>query len=160
MTRDDARDEVADEVATVRRVVDLDVPASELERHLHDLTWLGDEVAIDRRAGGLGRVREGGAVRHLHVDHAGDHELRFHWWPEAGDAPVSAVRLAVEEHDGGSRLVVEETLLAPSGRSGEPVSAPGSAPATASARTAEARAAWWDLRLDRLAARCAALVPA
>ena len=39
--------------------------------------------------------------------------LSLRWWPEDGDGPVSTVRLDLEPTDGGTRLVVTETLLAP-----------------------------------------------
>ena len=94
--------------------------------------WLGDEVDLDVRPGGEGRVTDDGETRRVVVDEVIDGQrLAFTWWPERNRHEVSHVELIVLPLPAGSRLVVRETLAA-------------------SAR--------WELRMAVLGLRCAALV--
>jgi uncharacterized protein YndB with AHSA1/START domain len=103
------------ERTTVRRTVELDCDAAALWHLISDAdglaTWLGEDVHLDRRVGGTGRlVDDDGALRHLRVTELIAREcLAFTWWPEGDEGATSDVVFTVEETDTGSRLVITET---------------------------------------------------
>jgi uncharacterized protein YndB with AHSA1/START domain len=137
-----------DEVS-ITRSVDLEAPAEDVWRALTDpdllRDWLAADVDLDVRPGGGGTIAEpDGLVRRALVDEVVPaRRLSMHWWPEDGSGPATAVRLDLEPIDGGTRLVVTETLLAP---------VPGRAAPVASAMDAR-----WGVRFLLLG--CRLLVP-
>ena len=122
------------ERVAVRRTLELGCPVSTLWRLVTDerelAGWLGQDVVLDLRPGGHGRVvDDGGSARELVVREVEpDHRVAFAWWPEDDERAVSEVVFAVETTGTGSRLLVTETA---------------SAMATASATS-------WDIRLISL----------
>lgn len=103
------------ERTTVRRTVELDCDAATLWHLISDAeglgTWLGEDVHLDLRVGGTGRlVDDEGGARHVRVTEltAGE-RLAFTWWPAGHDGTPSDVVFTVEETDTGSRLVITET---------------------------------------------------
>jgi uncharacterized protein YndB with AHSA1/START domain len=103
------------ERTTVRRTAELDCDAATLW-HLVSAaeglgTWLGEDVHLDLRVGGSGRlVDDDGAARDVRVTELIDGQrLAFTWWPAGDDGASSDVVFTVEETDTGSRLVVTET---------------------------------------------------
>jgi uncharacterized protein YndB with AHSA1/START domain len=103
------------ERTTVRRTVELECDAATLWRLISDAgelgAWLGEDVHLDLRVGGSGRlVDDDGVRRDLVVTGMTVGErLAFTWWP-AGDEPGgSDVAFTVEETDTGSRLVITES---------------------------------------------------
>jgi hypothetical protein len=124
----------------VRRTLETALSPQALVREVLALDWLGDDVVVDLRPGGLGSlVDDEGVVRRLEIEHVDATEVTFRWWPESG-GPVSAVRLAVTGNGDGARLTVTEVV-----------------PARHLDATAKARR--WERRLQALADRCAALAP-
>lgn len=77
--------------------------------------WLEGDVDVDVRPGGDGvLVEPEGTVRRMRVDEVEPpRRLALQWWPEDGSGPVSTVELDLQPTPGGTRLVVTETLLAP-----------------------------------------------
>ena len=79
------------ERTTVRRTVELDCDAATLWRLISDAaglgTWLGEDVHLDLRVGGTGRlVDDEGVARHVRVTEltAGE-RLAFTWWPDGDE---------------------------------------------------------------------------
>lgn len=111
----------------MEKVQDFDVPADELWAALTEpeqlAAWLGDEVTLDVRPGGQGRVVDDGETRRVVVDDVEEgRRLAFTWWPEepaghrgtaGGTATIAgaptSVELVVEPADAGCRLIVRET---------------------------------------------------
>ncbi|MEZ5412316.1 MAG: SRPBCC domain-containing protein [Acidimicrobiales bacterium] len=130
----------------MERTQDFDVPAEELWEAVTDpeqMGWLGDEVSLDVRPGGTGRITDDGETREVRVDtvDAGRH-LSFRWWPEGDEDMASRVDLIVVPRPPGSRLVVRETLPVPVAAIG----AGGQAEARALA-TSGGEPTGWDHRL-------------
>jgi uncharacterized protein YndB with AHSA1/START domain len=102
--------------------------------------WLEGDVDVDVRPGGSGTILEpGGALRRMKVDEVDPaRRLALRWWPEDGSGPASTVELDLQPTDGGTRLVVTETLLAPS---------------PLAARASAATSLGWDLRFLLLGGR-------
>ncbi len=122
----------------VSRSLDTDLSPEALLREVLELDWLGDDVDVDLRPGGLGSlVDDDGVARRLAVEHLDDAGVTFQWWPESG-GPVSEVRLIVTPDGEGARLTVTEVARA------------GHLDASAKGRR-------WEARLQALADRCAAL---
>lgn len=101
----------------MERTQDFDVPAEELWEAVTDpeqMGWLGDEISLDVRPGGTGRITDDGETREVRVDtvDTGRH-LSFRWWPEGDEDMASRVDLIVVPRPPGSRLVVRETLPVP-----------------------------------------------
>ena len=102
----------------VRRVVDLDCDAADLWRLVTDeqelARWFGQEVSLDPRPSGRGRVVEDdGTVRGLLVREVVDGErLTFSWWVAGEEASQTEVSFEVESIGDHSRLVVTETASA------------------------------------------------
>jgi uncharacterized protein YndB with AHSA1/START domain len=99
---------------TVERSIDLDVSAEELWELVTEPSelegWLGEEVDIDVRPGGLGRVVDHGVERRVVVEQVDDgRRFSYVWWPEGSPGEVSRVELVVLPAATGSRLVVTET---------------------------------------------------
>lgn len=91
----------------LERVMDFDVAAEELWQAITEpaelASWLGDEVSIDVRPGGLGRVVDDGEERHLVVEEVEvGHRLSFTWWPvgPSGAAPATGTRHLSGKEDG------------------------------------------------------------
>jgi len=127
----------------MERTQDFDVPAEELWEAVTDpeqMGWLGDEITLDVRPGGTGRITDDGETREVRVDTVdAGHHLSFHWWPEGDEDMASRVDLIVVPRPPGSRLVVRETLpdpVATGGPAGRP---------TRAAATIEPTA--WDRRI-------------
>lgn len=102
----------------MERTQDFDVPAEELWEAVTDpeqMGWLGDEISLDVRPGGTGRITDDGEIREIRVDTVDDpgHRLSFRWWPEGDEDMASRVDLIVVPRPPGSRLVVRETLPVP-----------------------------------------------
>ena len=101
----------------MERTQDFDVPADELWEAMTDpeqMGWLGDEVSLDVRPGGTGRITDDGETRQVRVDTVdAGHRLTFRWWPEGDEDMASRVDLIVVPRPPGSRLVVRETLPVP-----------------------------------------------
>jgi len=112
----------------ITRSVDLDASADDVWRALTEPALLGDwldsVVELDVRPGGQGVfVEPDGAVRRARVDEVEPaRRLALRWCPADGAGPESTVELDLEPTDGGTRVVVTETL----------VEAPAGATATAS----------------------------
>lgn len=129
----------------MERTQDFDVPAEELWEAVTDpgqMGWLGDEIALDVRPGGTGRITDDGEIREVRVDTVDGpgHRLSFRWWPEGDEDMASRVDLIVVPRPPGSRLVVRETL---------PVPVATARPATAQARALASAApepTAWDRR--------------
>ena len=71
----------------VERVQDFPVPVGELWSAVSDeaqlATWLGDELELEVRPGGSGRIVDDGEVRRVVVEDLVDGErLSFTWWTE------------------------------------------------------------------------------
>jgi hypothetical protein len=102
---------------------DFEIGTDELWEAVSDpeqMDWLGDEVELDLRPGGRGRVVEDGESRRLVVERVDvGRQLSFHWWPEDDARLISRVDLIVVPRPDGSRLVVRETLALSAG--GNPV---------------------------------------
>ena len=103
------------ERTTVRRTAELDCDAATLW-HLVSAaegldTWLGEDVHLDLRVGGAGRlVDDDGVARDVRVTELIDGQrLAFTWWPDGDDGVTSDVVFTVEETDTGSRLLITET---------------------------------------------------
>jgi hypothetical protein len=123
---------------TVRRTLRTHLPLDALRREVLDLGWLGNDVRVDLRPGGLGSlVDDDGIARQIVIDELHEHGLSFRWWP--ADGPVSDVVLTITTDGDGSRLTVTE---APRDRHLD----------------ASAKGRHWDLRLQALADRCGQLV--
>ncbi len=90
--------------------------------------WLEGEVDVDVRPGGDGvLVEPEGTVRRMRVDEVEPpRRLALQWWPEDGSGPASTVELDLQPTPGGTRLVVTETLLAPTPLAAKASSAAGS----------------------------------
>jgi uncharacterized protein YndB with AHSA1/START domain len=103
------------EQPTVRRTLDLDCsPAALWELVTDDAllsTWLGNDVVLDLRRGGAGRLTDDdGRVHHLVVREVRDGDrLSFAWWPDDDEQAASEVVFIVEPVGEGSRLVVIES---------------------------------------------------
>lgn len=102
----------------MERTQDFDVPAEELWEAVtnpEQMGWLGDEISLDVRPGGTGRITDDGEIREVRVDTVDDpgHRLSFHWWPEGDEDMASRVDLIVIPRPPGSRLVVRETVPVP-----------------------------------------------
>lgn len=102
----------------MERTQDFDVPAEELWEAVTDpeqMGWLGDEISLDVRPGGTGRIIDDGEIREVRVDTVDDpgRRLSFRWWPEGDEDMASRVDLIVVPHPPGSRLVVRETVPVP-----------------------------------------------
>ena len=109
--------------AAIERVAEFPVPAAALWSALSDAdqlaAWLGDELELDVRPGGCGRIVEDGEVRRVVVDDVVDGErLSFTWWAEQPDhrragttlaGPPTRVEFVVEPTAAGSRLIVRES---------------------------------------------------
>ena len=107
----------------VERVQDFPVPVGELWSAVSDeaqlATWLGDELELEVRPGGSGRIVDDGEVRRVVVEDLVDGErLSFTWWTEHVDqrrpgatvaGPPTRVEFVVLPTDTGSRLSVRET---------------------------------------------------
>lgn len=107
----------------VERVQDFPVPAAALWSAVSDAEqlalWLGDELELDVRPGGVGRLVEDGEVRRVVVEDVVEGErLTFTWWAERTDerrpgstlaGPPTCVELLVLPTAAGSRLVVRES---------------------------------------------------
>ena len=76
--------------------------------------WLGDSVDLDLRPSGAGVIVDGDIVRNLRVTEVVDgRRLRFVWCDRDDPRTPSQVTFDVEgDDDGGSRLVITETLVA------------------------------------------------
>lgn len=103
----------------VERVEDLPVPPAELWDAVATpdglAGWLADEVELDVRPGGTGRVRDDGEERVVLVDEVvPGRRLSFTWWPWHDRSARSYVEIEVLPNGAGSRLVVRETRLAAS----------------------------------------------
>jgi uncharacterized protein YndB with AHSA1/START domain len=121
----------------MERTQDFPVSPEELWQSIADsdrlAEWLGDEVEIDVRPGGEGRVTDDGELRHVLVDVVEPgRRVAFTWWPDIDRSDRSYVELEVEPGESGSRLVVRETRMANS-------------------------VARWDLRVTMLTLRCSML---
>lgn len=104
----------------MEKVQEFPVPVDELWSAVSDADglagWLGDELELDVRPGGQGRVVEDGEVRRIVVEDVDPgRRLSFTWWPETPviGAPT-LVDLLVEAAPGGSRLIVRESIPLPS----------------------------------------------
>jgi uncharacterized protein YndB with AHSA1/START domain len=99
---------------TVTRRVELEISTAELWNAITDgealATWLGDDVEIDLRPGGIGHVIDQDVTRQLTVDKVEQGRAwSFEW--HVDDEPVSHVAFEIEStEDGGSRLTITETL--------------------------------------------------
>ena len=100
----------------MERTQEFDIPAHELWEAVTDperMGWLGDEVALDVRPGGTGRITDDGETREVVVETVDTgRQLSFRWWPEGDEERASRVDLIVIPRPDGSRLVVRETLPA------------------------------------------------
>ncbi len=99
----------------MERSQDFNIPAGDLWEAVVNperlAGWLGDEVELDVRPGGEGRIVDDGQARQVVVDDVVDGQrLTFTWWPETSATEVSQVELIVVAIPEGSRLVVRETL--------------------------------------------------
>jgi uncharacterized protein YndB with AHSA1/START domain len=121
----------------ITRSVDLDAPAADVWQALTEPEllgeWLDSVVELDVRPGGDGTVVDPhGGVRRARVEEVlPARRLALRWWPEDGSGPASTVELDLEATPGGTRLVVTETVVAPS-----------SGPASASASASVAGSRW------------------
>jgi uncharacterized protein YndB with AHSA1/START domain len=84
----------------------------------HLSTWLGSQVELDLRQGGVLRLEADGAVRFGVVEAARPSEyLAFRWRPMVAGpdgsvpGPGTRVEFVLEPKDGGTYLRVVETLL-------------------------------------------------
>ncbi|MGD9755679.1 MAG: SRPBCC domain-containing protein [Acidimicrobiia bacterium] len=99
----------------MEKIQEFPVPTDELWDAIADAdqlgAWLGDELEVDLRPGGQGRLVDDGEVRRLVVEEVTPGErLSFTWWPETPDGagPPTTVELVVEPAPAGSRLIVRE----------------------------------------------------
>ncbi|MGH9244686.1 MAG: SRPBCC family protein [Acidimicrobiales bacterium] len=129
----------------ITRDVTLDTSAEEAWRLLTDeaelSAWLADEVTLDARPGGTGRLVDGDEVRAAIVDEIEDGKaLRLLWWT-VGDAggPVSEVTFTLAPAEQGTRVHVVERVRGGVGPKGRALAA-----------------AAWDDRLLGLELRCLA----
>ncbi len=131
----------------IRREIDLD---ADLARVWHALTdreelsdWLGGAVELEMSPGRNGTiVDDEGTLRHALVgDVDPERRLSLRWWPDGGpeEGAVSEVTFELCPTEGGTRLVVTETPLAPT-----------------TAHASIAKAAYWEARLDTLWLRVSA----
>jgi uncharacterized protein YndB with AHSA1/START domain len=138
---------MADALVDVVREIELDASAEEVWRAVTEpaelAAWLGDEVELDVRPGGRGRVVDDGVARVVEVDDVQPgHHVSFRWWVDGeGEAGASQVVITILPSGGPTRLVVRETLSGPRAR--------------ATARASDLR---WDVRLVCLAVLVASLV--
>ncbi len=108
----------------MEKVQDFPVSTEELWQAVSEAeqlaVWLGDEVELEVRPGGRGTVVDDGERRRVVIDEVVDGQrLSFTWWPELDDtarpgrcvagAPTH-VELEVVPLDGGSRLIIRETV--------------------------------------------------
>ena len=106
------------EAARITRTIELDATTDVVWRALTEPAllgdWLGSVVELDVRPGGEGVVVESdGQVLRARVDAVDPgRRLALRWRPDDGEGPESTVELEVEESDGGTRLVVTETVVA------------------------------------------------
>ncbi len=131
----------------IRREIDLD---ADLARVWHTLTdrdelsdWLGGAVELEMAPGGNGTiVDDEGTLRHALVGEVDpQRRLSLRWWPDGGpeQGAVSEVTFELCPTEGGTRLVVTETPLAPM-----------------TAQASIAKASYWEARLDTLWLRVSA----
>jgi uncharacterized protein YndB with AHSA1/START domain len=99
----------------IRRTLDLDCSPSALWQLVTEDSllsgWLGEDVVVDLRPGGAGRLTDDdGRVHRLAVREVREGErLTFAWWPEDDEQAASEVVFAVEPTGDGSRLVITES---------------------------------------------------
>jgi uncharacterized protein YndB with AHSA1/START domain len=132
----------------VEQEIELDADAETVGRALTDAdelaSWLGDEVDLDLRPGGGGRVvDEDGTVRHVLVTDVEPGRVAWHWWVDGGE--LSTVEITAVPIEVGTRVRIVETVAAAStaggwacasvapGRAGQAISGIG-APGTWLAR--------------------------
>lgn len=111
------------ESVRVEREITLPAPPAEVWEAIVDGdllgAWLGGgrdlDVDLDVEPGATGMVVEvDEPARHVRVETVDpQRRVRFHWWPEDGSGPLTEVDLGLTEVDGGTRLRVIETLVAP-----------------------------------------------
>ncbi len=79
--------------------------------------WLGDSVELDLRPAGSGVVIDGGVIRDVRVTEVSNgRRLGFVWCDRDDPSTPSHVTFDVEsDRDGGSHLVITETLTASGG---------------------------------------------
>jgi uncharacterized protein YndB with AHSA1/START domain len=102
----------------VTRTARFDAPREEVWEAITDpdalSCWLADDVDLDVRPGGVGRVTlPGGGTRSVLVTEVEDERrLSLLWWDTSTDA-LSSVEMTLADGDDGTELVVVERLLAP-----------------------------------------------
>lgn len=97
----------------VERTLTVPAPRQRVWDEVVDGSWLGDEVELEARQGGEGRVREGSEIRHVVVESSeAGHRLVFRWWVLDPDGVGAATRVSVtlehDEEDAGTRVVIVE----------------------------------------------------
>jgi uncharacterized protein YndB with AHSA1/START domain len=98
----------------VERAIEVDADVQAVWDTLTDADgldgWLGDQVDLDLRPGGCGRVvdDEGVAREVLVTAVEPGRRLAWHWWSDEGE--LSTVDITLDPVPGGSRVSVVETL--------------------------------------------------
>jgi len=134
-------DDLVDEGTVVGRSVILAAEPDEVWALLHEDggeglgAWLGDQVEVEVRPGGPGRVvDDDGVARELCVQEVDPgRRLSWLWWPEDG-GPVSSVEITIDPVEPGTGAGTRVTVIeAPVMASWMPIGMRASASASASA---------------------------
>lgn len=100
---------------SIERSVWLPADREVVWRHLTEgsllSTWFGGAAELRARPGGEVRFEEGDGPLRWGTVEAVVPGLRLQWSWRAGDGDPSLVQIELEDHDGGTRLTVTETLL-------------------------------------------------
>src|SRR5262245_35113216 len=100
---------------TVTRHVELDISPDALWSAITDRetleAWLGEQVDVDLRPGGMGVIVDDGITREVVVRSVDEGRgWSFEW--RVDEAPVSVVSFEISDDDGASVLTITETLHA------------------------------------------------